>query len=268
MIKKKVAIVGDSFIDRYCFGEVGRISPEAPVPVLDVKRTEIRSGGALNVAKNLFGLGILPSVFTIVDRKLAGEFPFNIQTPEDCVSLIKTRFVAQNQQLLRVDEPQVYRVEDLERLKYPTFSEFDIIAFVDYDKGVIRGGRATIIDTKKKDLSVFRGSQILKINKKEYSEAINKDFPQAFITQAENGINYYKDGEFKINEPAETREVIDITGAGDTVMAILIYCLVVGITQPEKMMKLANKAAGIVISRFGTSSITLEELRNDDIVPK
>lgn len=261
---KKVAIVGDSFLDKYCLGEVSRISPEAPVPVLDVIETEVRPGGALNVAKNLFGLGIEPIVFTIVDENYIKEFPFSIKSPQNCVSLYKTRFAALRQQLLRVDEPQVYREEDLGRVEYPKFSEFDIIAFVDYDKGVIKGGKATIVDTKKKDLSVFEGTQILKINKKEYEGAFCKNyFPQAFITQSEKGINYYKDGEFRMNVPVNIKEVIDVSGAGDTVMATFIYCLAIGLTKPKKMMELANKAAGIVISRFGTSAITLEELNHD-----
>jgi len=263
MKKRKVAIVGDSFIDRYCIGEVNRISPEAPVPVLDIRETEIRPGGALNVAKNLFSLGIEPVVFTVVDEGYVRELPFPIVSPQDCVSLVKTRFVALGQQLLRVDEPRVYRQRDLDRMRYPSLSEFDIIAFVDYDKGVIKGGKATIVDSKKKDLSVFEGTQILKINKREYEEARNKAFPQAFITQGEKGINYYRNGEFRMNVPAVAKEVIDITGAGDTVMATFIYCLAIGLTKPEQMMRLANRAAGIVISRFGTSTVSLKELNHD-----
>lgn len=257
---KKVAIVGDSFLDKYCIGKVCRISPEAPVPILDVVETETRPGGALNVAQNLYGLGVEPTVFTIIDEDYIKEFQFPIRSPKDCISLVKTRFVALGQQLLRVDYPQAYRKEDLERMEYPSFSEFDIIAFADYNKGTIEGGKATIVDTKKKDLSMFKGTQILKINRMEYEEAQNKIFPQAFITQSEKGINYYKDGEFKMNVPADVKEVIDVSGAGDTVMAILIYCLTIGLTKPQKMMELANRAAGIVISRFGTSTITLKEL--------
>ena len=201
-------------------------------------------------------------VFTIIDEDYAGEFPFPVKSPKDCLSLVKTRFNAGGQQLLRVDEPLVYRPEDLDRMERPSFSEFDIIAFADYDKGTIVGGKATIVDTKKKDLSVFKGTNILKINRKEYDEAFNADFPQSFITQSENGINYYKDGIFKDSAPAKAREVIDVSGAGDTVMAVIIYCLSIGLTNPQKIMELANKAAGIVVSRFGTSTITLEELNH------
>lgn len=256
----KIAVVGDSFIDKYCFGEVTRISPEAPVPVFDVLKTEYRPGGVLNVAKNLWMLGIPSTVFTIIDKEFKADLPFAIESPDNVISLTKTRFVAQNHQLLRADEPKKYRQEDLDRMKYPSFNDFDIIAFSDYNKGVIQGGKATIVDTKKKDLSVFIGSQILKINKKEFSEVKNCFFPQAFITEGEKGISYYENGIFKKNVPAVLKEVIDVTGAGDTVMATLIYCLVNGIKEPVKMMEMANKAAGIVIGKIGTSFVSLEEL--------
>lgn len=256
----KVVIVGDSFKDRYCFGEVNRVSPEAPVPILDVKRTEVRAGGALNVAANLQGLGIEPVVFTIVDSDFADLFPFEISSPKDCVPLVKTRFVCQNQQLLRVDEPQVYRQEDLMRMEYPVNQRF--VAFIDYDKGTVKEGKATVVDSKKTDLSVFAGSEYLTVNQKEYVLAGEPSFPNAFVTKGENGIDYYRDGKFVKNVPACAREVADVTGAGDTVTAVLIYCLVNGITDPVRIMKLANKAAGIVISRFGTFAITLERLKN------
>ena len=144
---------------------------------------------------------------------------------------------------------------------YPSFEDFEIIAFVDYDKGIIQGGEATIVDSKKRDLSVFKGSKILKINKKEYENAQGAEiFEKAFITQGEKGIKYYEFGDFVAKEPAQVKEVIDVTGAGDTVMATLIYCLVKGIDDPKEMMKLANKAAGIVISKFGTSTVSEKEL--------
>ena len=170
----KVAIVGDSFTDKYYIGEVSRISPEAPIPILDVSEREQRPGGALNVANNLFHLGITPTVFTITDLKM----PFPIVAPSGCAPLIKTRFVGQKQQLLRVDSPVVYRKQDVKKMTFPTFNEFDIIAFVDYDKGVIGGGKATIVDSKKKDLSVFKGTEYLKINEKEWQRAKNRIFPK------------------------------------------------------------------------------------------
>ena len=122
---KKIALVGDSFLDKYCLGEVERISPEAPVPILDVGATETRPGGALNVAENLLGLEVEPTVFTIVDENYIKELNFPIISPKNCVSLVKTRFAALRQQLLRVDEPKVYREEDLVNMEYPSFSELN-----------------------------------------------------------------------------------------------------------------------------------------------
>ena len=255
--KPKICICGDSFVDRYCYGKINRLSPEAPIPILDVEKWEDRGGGAINVANNLHALDIDFTLYTITSLKL----PYKVVTPLGVVSLIKTRFVCDNYQLLRVDEPVKYRKEDLEKMEHPSFKDYDIIAFIDYDKGIIEGGKATIIDTKKKDLSIFKGSSILKANLKEYNNCLNKEiFPQIFVTKDRQGIDYYKDGEFQFNSLANAREVIDICGAGDTVMATLIFCLVTGITKEKDMAELANKAAGIVVSKFGTSVVTLNEL--------
>lgn len=253
----KVAIVGDSFLDVYIFGKVKRVSPEAPVPVLDVERKEIRGGGAINVANNLLGLGIEPVVFTITTR----DYPFKVVSPQDCTPLLKTRFIGNGFQLLRVDEPPLYKKEDLKKMIYPKTNDFDLVAFVDYDKGIIKGGRATIVDSKKKDLSVFKGSEYLKVNKKEFFQARGKNvFKKIFVTEGEEGISYFENGKLKYSEPAQAKEVIDVTGAGDTVTAVVIYCLAKGIKDPQMIMRLANKAAGIVINKFGTSIITEEEL--------
>lgn len=255
----KVAIVGDSFTDKYCFGTVSRISPEAPVPILDVERTEIRGGGALNVANNLNALGIRPTLFTITDIINA---PYTVITPVDCISLTKTRFIGNNHQLLRVDEPKNYEESDLLRASYPQEKDYDIIAFIDYNKGMIRGGRATIVDSKKKDLSVFWGSEYLKVNDKEFSESENAQlFPKVFVTKGEGGIEYYEAGKLISDSPTLAKEVIDVVGAGDTVNSIMIYCLAKGITNPKRMMELANKGAAAAISKIGTAVISPKDLK-------
>lgn len=254
-LKKSVAIIGDSFIDRYCFGEVSRLSPEAPVPILDAKRWEDRGGGAINVANNLFSMGIAPTLFTITSMKL----PYRVVTPINCTSLMKTRFITNNYQLLRLDEPKVYSKDDLKNMVYPDPDEWDIIAIVDYNKGIIQEGqmlnhRATIVDSKKNNYLIFSGTQIIKVNEKEWmSSKTHEVFPQAFVTKGREGIDYYESGKWVCNESTETQDVIDVTGAGDTVMASIIYSLCKNIKDPKKIMKLANKAAGKVIKRFGTS---------------
>lgn len=258
----KVAILGDSFIDEYVFGEVSRVSPEAPVPILDVKRREQRGGGAVNVANNLFALGVNPTLFTIISQSL--KLPYPVVSPTGPTVLRKIRFIGNNYQLLRADEPVKYLKKDLRRMIYPAFDEFDLIAFVDYDKGIVQGGQATIVDSKKRDLSIFKGSKILKINKAEYENAVGvENFEKAFITQREKGIKYYEFGELVTKESAQVKEIVDVTGAGDTVLAAIIYCLVKGIKNPIEMMKIANKAAGIVIGKFGTAVVTEKELKGE-----
>lgn len=254
----KIALIGDSFIDEYVFGDVERIAPEAPIPVLDVLRREFKGGGVLNVANNLVALEVNFTLFTITSMK----FPFPIVSPKSCTDLRKTRYIGNMQRLLRVDEPKFYLKKDLANMIYPHPRDFDIIAFADYNKGIIKGGKATIVDSKKKDLGVFAGSQILKVNRKEWDEADNGEiFSQAFVTNGKKGIDYFEYGSFRYNEPTnQIKEVIDTTGAGDTVLASMIYCLANGITNPKEMMGIANKAAGIKISKFGTAVVTLQEL--------
>ena len=255
----RVAILGDSFIDEYIFGDTDRLSPEAPVPVLDVTTREVRGGGAINLANNLHALGVKFTLFTITSLKL----PYEVVSPKGCTVLKKTRYIGNllHAQLLRVDEPKAYRKEDLKKVTYPSFDDFDLIAFADYNKGIISGGKATIVDSKKRDLSVFQGSEYLKVNQGEWDYADRPQFfPKAFVTVGKKGIDYYEHGAKILNSPTMVKDVVDVSGAGDTVMATMIYCLVHKITDPKEMMKLANKAASCVISRFGTSVITKDEL--------
>jgi len=258
---RKIVLIGDAFTDYYYFGTAERLSPEAPVPVLDVEREEIRLGGVLNVAMNCVGLGLPVVVYTITD--LQKKCPFKVISPSTSSPLVKARFIVRNQQLLRVDKPKVYKEADLKKFREitPDINKEDLVALIDYDKGVVQGGKAHLVDSKKKDLSVFQGSQILKVNKKEYDAAIGKEnFPEAYVTAGPEGIFYYRNGSLINSMPTDAKEVIDVTGAGDTVTATILFCLFHGITNPSEIMELANKAAGIVISRLGTSYITTEEL--------
>lgn len=257
----KIALMGDAFLDEYYFGTATRLSPEAPVPVLDISRRELRGGGVLNVANNLFALGLDFDTYTIFDSQEV-NFPFEIYSPKTKNTLKKTRFIGQlNYPLLRVDTPRFYAQEDLAAFKTPGFDKYDIVAFIDYNKGLIKGGKATIVDSKKRDLGCFEGSEYLKVNEKEWDFSSNAQvFEKAFVTRGPKGIDYYEKGRFKFNRKTISREVIDVTGAGDTVMAVMIYCLANNITDPIKMMDLANKAASIAISKFGTSIVNYNEI--------
>jgi len=253
-----IAIVGDTFTDEYIYGNIKRLSPEAPVPILLPDRKEIRAGGAANVANNLFNLGADVTLFSITSLDL----PFKVVSPSDCTDLIIKRYITNIYTLLRVDSPESYLKKDLERMIYPMEKEFDIIAFIDYGMGIITGGKATIVDSIRHDLSMFEGTEYLTINKLEYDNAEGKEiFPQAFVTKGSEGIDYYKYGKFNIDQPTKKIKVVDTIGAGDTVTATIIYCLANGISNPVEIMKLANKAAGVVISKFGTTPINKEELR-------
>ena len=256
----KVAIIGDSFTDEYIFGNVERLSPEVPVPILDVTRKEIRGGGAILVADNLDNLGIDLTLFTITNLKRK----YKIVSPKGCNVLKQTRYIGNNLQLLRVDEPPHYLKKNLKELVYPTFDDFDIIVFVDYDKGIITKGKATIVDTRERDLSLFEGSDILRINQREFADTYNRDaFKEIFVTKGKDGIDFYKSGEFVKNEPTQKMDVADLSGAGATVTAVLAYCAIKGIKDSKETMELANKAAGITISKIGTSPISYAELFND-----
>ena len=118
-----------------------------------------------------------------------------------------------------------------------------------------------MVDTRERDLSVFAGSKVLRMNQKEFADAYNIDtFSQSFITKGSTGIDYYENGDFIANESTEIKEVVDTSGAGATVTAVLIYCMIKKINDPSEIMKLANKAAGIVINKVGAVPITYSEL--------
>ena len=259
MKQKRIAIVGDSFTDIYCKGTVNRISPEAPVPVLDVGSWFSVGGGAVFVANLLHSLRVTPVLFTITDLGL----PYEVVSPKNCTPLKKTRFVCEGHQLLRADEPARYLEGDLIRMEYPDPKDFDIIAFIDYDKGVVKGGQATFVDTKKPDLSVFHGSRILKVNNKEFAASKNHDaFKEIVVTKGAEGMDYIKNGVVLDSHPSMAHEVIDVTGAGDVVSAIFLQCLADGIEDMSLIMKHANKAASIAVSKLGNYVISYDEIYN------
>lgn len=253
-----IALVGDAFTDEFIYGTIERIAQEGSLPVFDVVEREYRGGGVLNVASNLLGLGYTSTVFTITNMLIPGV---EIVTPSHCIPLVKRRYVCNQQYKFRVDEPKVYYQPDLDKMEYPSFDDFDIIAFIDYDKGVIQKGIATIVDSKKKDLSVFTGSECLKINQKEWQSAMFKDFPKAFITKGSKGIDYYERGEFVTTATGLKVREIDAMGAGDTITAAIISCLAKGMKSPHAIIEFANQIASVVVQKFGTIAVELEKVR-------
>lgn len=304
-------VMGDFMLDEYIIGNVRRISPEAPVPVLEVQRREQRLGGAGNVVHNLAALGATVRAVACIGVDEAGNRIYNLLN-EKSVDLryvcqmkkqktcVKTRIVSREQQVLRYDEesneevPEEYVCFISENLT-DLFDGVDVLILSDYGKGNLPHsvchmmieqaytyGIPVIVDPKGKDYMKYKGAAVCTPNMQEFIMAsgvgespdeeqikkygrkmcLEKEFENLLITRSEKGITWIngRSGE-KIDFPALKKEVIDVTGAGDTVIAIISLGVVAGISIKECCL-LANKAAAVVVSRFGTSALTLKELKN------
>lgn len=303
--KKKVLVAGDLMLDTYTVGKAKRISPEAPVAVVQVQRSEHRPGGSGNVILNLISLGAQVVALGRVGRDAHGAILKDCFVKENVELLgiveqegyqtpIKNRIIADNQQMLRIDHesisplPEMLEQEICEKL--PILMEgVDIVAISDYGKGflsrsllsaLIEAARSmnipVISDPKGIDFSKYCGSTIIKPNLSEAYSAANlpTDAPldmaaekvlrltQAdvlMITRSEHGISlFYKEG-CREDFPVQIREVKDVTGAGDTVLAVLAYAIASELTLAEAT-QLANVAAGIAIEHMGCARVTLGDL--------
>lgn len=303
---KKALIVGDVILDTYHMGEVKRISPEAPVPVVRVNYTYSVLGGAANVARNLLGLECSPQVVSTIGdddngktmRRLFDEVGmktelFHIPFP----TITKTRVIGNKQQVVRLDfetedeHPDSECEQKLIEAIRNTIPETDIVIISDYGKGLcthricqhtIRNareqGKKTIVDPKGTDWEKYRGATIVTPNLKELSDvcgcriknedqAIHAaaagilqkyDLEALLVTRSEKGMSYIT-AESALDIPTEAKEVYDVSGAGDTAVATLAAALACGFPI-WGAIHLANKAAGIVVGKLGTSSIRFEEL--------
>ncbi len=304
----KVLVVGDLMLDRYIFGSVDRISPEAPVPVVDVQREEQVLGGAANVAANLASLGAQVELLSIVGDDAAGERVRALmdETKIGKEALVvssrrpttqKTRVLAGQQQLVRIDREKRQAPDDseqgaLEAILLAKISEVDAILISDYGKGVIqprlldflRKARSemdspppVIVDPKDIHFSNYRSFTLVTPNKKEAALAAGYTFPQEedlrkagrelrernalqylLITRGAEGMTLFSDGE-PANIKTMAREVYDVSGAGDTVAALMTLGLAAG-AKPVQAAYLANAAAAVVVGRVGTAIIDLPSL--------
>lgn len=305
--KVRVLVVGDVMLDRYWWGNVDRISPEAPVPVVCLKQSTDAPGGAANVAANIAGLGALPVLVGIVgndaDAKItadsleaSGVSGSGLITIEGRRTTVKTRIVAHGQQVVRVDhesdgdlDPEQ---EDVVLKKIRGLMETaDVIVVSDYAKGFLTrrvlseiiaeaSGRNlfVVVDPKGKDYTKYIGASLLTPNKKEAGDAAgleNNDrdavakagkvlmsdlsIGSLLITQGEDGMTLFRNGSEPLHLSSLAREVYDVTGAGDTVIATLGVAVGAGFDLAEAA-DLANVAAGIVVGQIGTSAITAAEL--------
>ena len=305
--KPRLLLVGDLILDHYVSGEVRRISPEAPIPVLEVKGEEYKLGGVGNVAANVVAMGGHAIVAGVVgddaNGKVLREKLRAMGIDDACVAVdrgrpttIKTRHVSQVHQMLRVDRENRAPVsgkvlQEVQRKLVRTLPEADLVVLSDYAKGAlaapliestIREARKrklrVLVDPKGSDFHRYRGASLVTPNRAEAEAAsgieIDEeidlaragkklirefDLEAAVITLGKEGIFYVtREGE-ELHIPTEARAVFDVTGAGDTVIAHLGLFLAQGASLDEAV-RLANIAAGVVVGKFGTGTVTREEL--------
>jgi len=300
----KVLVVGDVMLDRYWFGDVCRISPEAPVPVLKVERVEERPGGAANVARNIAALGAQATLLSVVGDDEAGaclEKLLNehanltalLHRDDSISTIIKLRAVARHQQLLRID----FETPPSHEVLHAALADFhaqlplaDVVILSDYGKGglahiaemirlVRAAGKPVLVDPKGDDYARYRGASLLTPNRSEFREVAGGwkndaefngkaeklrtelQLDALLVTRSEDGMSLYRANE-ALHEPTQTREVFDVSGAGDTVIATLAVMLASGADLPDAM-HIANRAAGIVVGKLGTAVVSREEIIQD-----
>jgi len=306
----KIGVIGDMMLDTYWWGNVERISPEAPVPVVTVNRKEYRIGGAGNVALNLASLGTPVSVFSVIGDDDDGQILTGLLNENKIetayllkstgrITTNKMRVISRNQQMMRLDSETLQPLENEQEQKLIAQVERFIreespaaIIFEDYNKGVLtekiihsvieicrKNSVITSVDPKRKHFFKYKGVDIFKPNLKEARDALNLLIEEinesilthihqklvdelnhriSFITLSEKGV-FYKDGKESRMVPSHIRNVADVSGAGDTVIAVatLIYTL----TRNTKMMaEIANLAGGIVCESVGTVAIDKAKL--------
>lgn len=299
-ISQRLLIAGDIMLDRYWFGEVNRISPEAPVPVVRVVRQEDRLGGAANVARNAVALGARVSLLGVVGQDEAGNalerlltetgIEGSLNRDPKIATIVKLRVIGRQQQLLRADfeEPPS---DDALRSKLTQFTallpEADLVVLSDYAKGGLvnvaqmieaarKAGKTVLVDPKGEDFSRYHGATILTPNKSELRAAVggwkNEEelerkaralreelgLKALLLTRSEEGMSLYT-ADDTLHIPTLAREVFDVSGAGDTVIATLAVMLAAGLPLVEAV-EVANRAGGIVVGKLGTATVTREEL--------
>lgn len=304
-LKKKIAdasilVVGDVMLDRYWFGDVDRISPEAPVPVVHVKREEFRLGGAANVAYNIASLGASATLMSVVGEDDAGRqlgallhetgIKRIFHTDPKLSTTVKLRVSGRSQQLLRIDFENKPANETLASMTddfRSIVANYDAVLLSDYGKGGLghvaamieaarAAGKPVLVDPKGRDYSAYRNATVVTPNRGELAQVAGAweseaeleaaatklrrelDLDALLVTRSEEGMSIFDDeGHFRV--AANAREVFDVTGAGDTVIATLGTLMATGMSLREAV-PYANKAGGIVVGKFGTTVIGYEEL--------
>lgn len=296
----RVLVVGDVMLDRYWFGEVERISPEAPVPVARIKRSDERAGGAANVARNIAALGGQAKLLAVVGddepsqtlEKLLKTDGVETSLHRDAgiATTVKLRVLARQQQLLRIDfenEPShEVLVAKLDEFR-ASLEQTDVVILSDYGKGGLQhvrlmieaaraAGKPVLVDPKGDEYERYRGATLMTPNRSEFREVAGRwsdenefsakaqvlreslALDALMVTRSEEGMTLFR-AEGVVHKPTVAREVYDVSGAGDTVIATLGLMLAAGLELPEAM-EWSNRAAGIVVGKLGTAVVHPEEL--------
>lgn len=302
----KVLIAGDVMLDKYYFGSVERISPEAPVPIVNIKKEESRLGGASNVANNISSLGGQVMLCGAVGHDFFGKeiermakkkniTTSFIKTPQPTIT--KARIIGGKQQIVRLDyeEGIVLSQEDQEEVKNciaKALPGYQILVISDYGKGFISEElcialiaeakaqhKTVVVDPKGKNWKKYTGADIITPNVKELSDIVgypvsntdttieeaalevirHNNLCALLVTRSEKGMSLISRTQ-SVHIPTHSEEVFDVSGAGDTVVATLSLCIANGMDIKESM-RIANIAAGVVVKKIGTATLTIDELK-------
>ena len=299
--KTKLLVVGDVMLDRYWFGDSDRISPEAPVPVVQVSKVDERLGGAANVARNVAALGANTTILGVVGEDEAGNrigellrqsgVNSQLEVDPNVPTTVKLRVIARQQQLIRLDFEETPSQTALEQ-KLARFEKAlvsaDVLVLSDYGKGALSQvatmieyarakNKVILVDPKGEDYEKYRGATLITPNRSELRQVVGRwanedDLTQRaqdlrrslgiealLLTRSEEGMSMFTDyGVSHVR--AQAREVFDVSGAGDTVIATLAVALAAQ-WPLDRAMALANRAGGIVVGKLGTATVTSEELQ-------
>lgn len=299
--RASVLVVGDCMLDRYWMGDVSRISPEAPVPVISVQETEKRMGGAANVARNIASVGAQAILLSVLGDDEAGH-ELSKMLDEDGIrshlhfdagmkTTVKLRMISRNQQLLRADfesSPGDRALEAGLKIYKASLGEARVVLVSDYGKGSTRNISSMIelarsqnievyIDPKGSDYSAYRGATLITPNLSEFQQVVGEvheldeidssaqvlmqdlDLQACLVTLSERGMLLCRRNRAAIHQATRAREVYDVTGAGDTVIAMMALARAADMDY-EQAMQLANHAAGVVVNKLGTATASLGEI--------
>ena len=296
-----VLVVGDVMLDRYWYGATSRISPEAPVPVVKVGQIEDRPGGAANVALNIAALGAPVRLLGVTGQDEAAEalterlqsvgVSTHFQVCEQQPTIVKLRVMSRHQQLLRMDFEEPFATDQQQFLASTEqlLAGVKVMILSDYGKGAIQNhqaliqaakqqGVAVLVDPKGVGFSIYQGATLLTPNLAEFEAIVGRcvdehdlaqkgaammqslDLAALLVTRGEQGMTLLRPNLPALHLPAKAREVFDVTGAGDTVISTMAAAIAAGESLPTAMA-LANIAAGIVVAKLGTATISAPELR-------